>query len=903
MESIGAFLEVVFKRVSPEAVIESISAMDNKKCLICSNRIDRTIFYNEAVKILPQYSEDEIDCIYDYANQLMTQEKEGFEIGTNDFFKLIIFFAKKVLKEEKQTPVCRFDYLLEWRLLTHKLGQDIFTTSYLAYIDTLSKSERSNFTWNPSIHTDDKKLNDILMRGLAENHFHLKGSSHVFSLSWTSLMNSLCNRKKQFEKINAHNKRLDPDQDYGWNTVSADLHHLVLKAALIRVFLYYNLEKDKLQNGMNESEITLFGIFKEDKVFAMIKDNNYLEINLIKIQQAIDVLKSDIYSNDIKFDYIGDRFLNKSYYNDMLTSERKFLYDIFKCIIINERKISKYKDLFYIYLLIKSKLRGELIQVNDRVGFRNFSDYQGRKSEFTEDDLKLRRYVNITAIRASIEEENVKSLEARLIPKMKKRSIIKQINDIDYDIRFSIKQSCLRDRQSCNVCENFRFDYCENLKKQIDAMNDKYFFVVHFPKQKDQLIKRKEKYNIMSFIPRDSKLRHDVKRITLAIMAMREDNNKASKRMLGIDACSNEIGCRPEVFAQAFRYLRDHKVRDKYLYKRLLMDYSPAPQLGLTYHVGEDFLDIADGLRAIDEVILFMNFDKGDRLGHALALGIDVYQWYLFKRNKLVMSKQDLLDNYIWIFQKLKEFGAVDFISLQLKLNENAKRLFIEIYKESEFVRSENQSFDIDEYYDSWKLRGDDPERYKNSHTPNKQFSYWQRCAENPIVDHNLISDKARLLYSAYHFDPHVKLKGSEMDEVKIDNNYIKAIDLIQKKMMMVIGDKGICVETNPSSNYLIGTFKDYTNHPITRFYNAGLYCDEAKIQECPQLSVSINTDDQGVFDTNLGNEYALMAYALMNMLDDDGRRVFKQTFVYDWMEKVRRMGFEQSFKKDSTWS
>lgn len=31
-------------------------------------------------------------------------------------------------------------------------------------------------------------------------------------------------------------------------------------------------------------------------------------------------------------------------------------------------------------------------------------------------------------------------------------------------------------------------------------------------------------------------------------------------------------------------------------------------KLRLTYHVGEDFLDIVDGLRAIDEVLLFVGW-------------------------------------------------------------------------------------------------------------------------------------------------------------------------------------------------------------------------------------------------------------------------------------------------------
>lgn len=59
-----------------------------------------------------------------------------------------------------------------------------------------------------------------------------------------------------------------------------------------------------------------------------------------------------------------------------------------------------------------------------------------------------------------------------------------------------------------------------------------------------------------------------------------------------------------------------------------------------------------------------------------------------------------------------------------------------------------------------------------------------------------------------------------------------------------------------PSSNYLIGTIQKYEAHPILRFNSRYLH----EFQKNMSVCVSINTDDQGVFDTLLENEYALMA-------------------------------------------
>lgn len=62
-------------------------------------------------------------------------------------------------------------------------------------------------------------------------------------------------------------------------------------------------------------------------------------------------------------------------------------------------------------------------------------------------------------------------------------------------------------------------------------------------------------------------------------------------------------------------------------------------------------------------------------------------------------------------------------------------------------------------------------------------------------------------------------------------------------------------------------------------------------------LSVSINTDDQGVFDTLLENEYALMTLALKKAKDKYGQYRYKIEDIYEWIDYVRSMGIEQIFK------
>lgn len=110
------------------------------------------------------------------------------------------------------------------------------------------------------------------------------------------------------------------------------------------------------------------------------------------------------------------------------------------------------------------------------------------------------------------------------------------------------------------------------------------------------------------------------------------------------------------------------------------------------------------------------------------------------------------------------------------------------------------------------------------------------------------------------------------------------------------ISRMGIFIETNPSSNYLIGTINKYIEHPIINFYNLGLTTNLEELKNSPQLCVSINTDDQGVFGTSLDNEYGLLALALEKERNEYGEYKYNPTLIYEWLDKIREMGLVQSF-------
>jgi hypothetical protein len=515
-------------------------------------------------------------------------------------------------------------------------------------------------------------------------------------------------------------------------------------------------------------------------------------------------------------------------------------------------------------------------------------DYQNRKEAFIDDYPIYMDALYSMAIDSTIRNQEIKSLEARIVPKNTSDEISRQIRGIDSAIDKSF----------------YSEEYYFKSKKEFSKWDQKtYFYVLHFTKDREKEIyvdvNKKDERLIASCIPRNHKRRKVVKNQSLSIVNLRKDLNASMKRVFGIDACSNEIGCRPEVFAQAFRYVRNHSSESD---MESFSDEMSMPQLGATYHVGEDFLDVIDGLRAIDEVIKFLNFRQGDRLGHALALGIDVEEWYKSKGNTLVLPKQDYIDNIVWLLAKIREFNIPDMQNLVYSLENEYNKLFYDIYLCNFPEEEKNNVFTHMIYHDAWKLRGDNPELYESSRfVTNFGLSFWDRCAVNyeyPLDGHIRKNKMAAYLYYSYHYNPDVKRVGNTMQEFIVTSSYIKAACLVQKEMMIRVQELGLGIESNPSSNFLIGTFKRYDKHPILNLYNMGLSISDNEKTVCPQLFVSINTDDQGVFDTYLENEYALMASALEQVEDDKGNAKYSPSEVYDWLDRIRQMGLEQSFKK-----
>lgn len=981
MESIISIVNLVLKDVSSRKILKGIidyehfskeqfvALLNQKNDSMSGNDVEQ-LYYYLLTLVEPE------TVLADKKRKSKIFQRQGFSV-----LALIREYTNRVLEQMQGVPICKYRRLLSWRMVTSKLDEDIFTTAFLATQDiSKSWSRRTNFDWKTVIGHDNYELNNLLRKGVAENHYHLKGSAPYFALTWLNLMNDIGN--EQFVKClkEFDNNRLTRNIYPTWDGYEPSYIEMHLQAALIRSFLFcrlthkpfsifnrYAMRIEDIDYYINWpveteslSETDLVHVFESlaetgqiyvsyqelmseifrykgwdldensfwKKLMGCISKEHSFELSYMKnkiieegqydlksisllflskmkqihistegirvllypdrqerfierknfdrvyhyltmpdtiyeIRNSLDAFIKGMHcynretelsqKGSITYDYVSYNHMDeKEHFHNVNHTERWFLYQMFLKLYGGDEEYQVFGNMFYAYLVIKGRIRAELVQVNNKTGFDNFLKYQDRKEYFIDNTPYEKVYSYIAlADTWHYQRDMLVGLEARISPKETAEENRRAVGNIMAALN------------------------------RIEEGKDKTFLVFHFVKQPDEeLTSGKQQC-------RHYKKRIEIKQKAIAIEEFRRNYPREASMVYGIDACSPEIGCRPEVFAQAFTYLRGMQMSANTYGEGV-------PRLGISYHVGEDFLDIVDGLRAIDEAVHFLQMDSGDRLGHALALGVSPVEWYQFKGRRVLLTKQDHLDNIVWINMKIRKYHIRHSESILQELQRDYVHCFQEIY-------GTDIDCDINVYYDAWKLRGDDPEIYMEvrSEEPYTEWDYYARneCyAENRKIRSQ---ELCRQLYLIYHYDEEVKKRGAEVVECKISRELMEVIEQIQRCLQKEIARMGISVEANPSSNYMIGTFDRYDQHPIRAFYNKGLTVDYKELTDNPQIDVTINTDDQAIFATSLENEYAYIALAMEKLRDENGENVYSRSMIYEWLNNIRQNSKKVCFLPD----
>lgn len=857
---------------------------------LLGDTIQRVTRNNVGNMDLHLFNDDTVDAWEKYIRESEWKNVSDDRVSIFEFIRKI---GEECLLIQNGKIYFKIDKFKTWQHVSFHCGEDLFVAAMLADENINSGYNHKDFQWDYILKSDFFRLNSLIDREkINENHFHLAGSAPMVDLSWIYLMNHPLGQEDKYKKFWERKESYYQSPTSHRPSRQSDMETLVKIAAWIRLYLFEKIvlkrktknttDKGNDNNNLDESikgeakgtdsnnfnrsilDIDLY------RIYLMLNGNAELAIKTDDIESTISchLYDSPFSAFDSKVDYaiINDTNVEIDKNCSYIAGERFFTYRCVKYVFENP-KDSFIQTLYYFYLLIKHYFNRLFIQSNNKTGFHNFKEYTDRKGDLM--DTKYYRMAINMAVQGNFNENCLEQLEVRTAPKAGVVELREIINTND-------SSSYLRSPRITRFERLFPNGTRGIEPRKYGDGTDKHFYVLHFIKQRKPEWFEKKDYDNTPLC-REYKNRDKYKQEAQTLMQLMESGDEICSRIFGIDAASNEVHFRPENFGPAFRYLSSYKIRQDVPWEREI------PDLRKTYHVGEDFFDVLDGLRAIYEAVLFLELSHGDRIGHGVALGIDVGKWYQ-THGKITLPRQNKLDNIAWMLYMIRHWGIETTTAYYQELMTEFEKLYLELYEE--------ESPGIKAYMEAWQMRGDDPECYF-SHDPEEKNTYattrWERSRirdKELYMEHAKKRDKVYKIYHRYHFDTALKRRALESvtQEYKqqFKGEYVKLVKQLQIRMRSRIAERGIAVESCPSSNFLISNLDEFKEIPTFQLFPIHEDTAEGLIR----LNVCVNTDDQGVFYTSLMKEYTMLA-AIMREEKENGVRKYSDDAILSWIKHL----------------
>lgn len=731
-------------------------------------------------------------------------------------------------------PLVRFEQLFRWRDISVFLGDDFLTASYLASFDAKKLKNTEDLLWSDILHHDYKDLNLILSKGVSDVHAHHYAAVDVFSLNWISVTNSInygnCKSIKFYQDIILLTS--------AGSQTNASINSVLVAAAFLRLKLFERFVKN-IDVSLND--------FK--KVINLLRGLNNLSTTKAEVQQSINIYKTTALhlpshrAVDYALQQSSFTLNHRNDANMVFYGERNLIYSYLLLYYRGDEIALQYAPYFYLYVLLRSFVRKEFVQINNLKGFENFEKYQDQKNIFINPNDPLAEVFNKIVIQTTLKPND--HLESRISTK---------------GLRLT------------------KADFSKAVFSQDKIMNQpskQLSFVLHlikpnYPEKDIKLLKRSNGDGVARFVDYRISIRKQINSALLVFEGQQKRNAYSffSKRpqLVGLDAAGSELFCRPEVFGHVFRFAKIKGFNRH------------------TYHVGEDFFDIIDGLRAIDEALLFLQLDEGCRIGHALAAGIDAKSYYSKKQFRVISPRQYLLDSCVWCLVRCSEANISMSNAFEVYLTKLINKLYLNC--------GYSQPFDMYSYWNSMLLRGNDPTVLQDAQL---LFSDWQKTAivHTEEVQSALNDPCAVKLFNEYQYSKVVKENGDITVDEKYPEEVVYIASELQRWMIAQLSHLRISIESNPTSNLKIGYIDKYVNHPLLRQFDPIEYRSDCSY---PAICVSVNTDDRGVFATSLYEEFSLLALALYKEKDENGNYKYNPSAILNYIDSIRENGFKTQF-------
>lgn len=656
-------------------------------------------------------------------------------------------------------------------------------------------------------------------------------------------------------------------------------------------------------------------------LYENVKDKNtskdikllldYGENSIVEIDFASFEILEKLHNNGMEINHplLYEVIKNKK---DGYTTKQWFVYNIL--IFSLHEKHSENRNLrkiIKIFLHVTSILRSYMV-MSQNLGLSHFSEYFGSTLRHKEKD----RHNNIAS---NIIANGTTKVEAKISPHA---VLSKKMEFIKYKLAFDKEIIKKESNDITQVHQKYFLDTKKSKRK--------YHFSIHFTRQKDD-----DKDNDSGYLlPRFTKLRNILKKEAKKLSNFLYDEanvvNKfdfyrrfyanstrvleheqhlqnqyidLTKLITSIDVAGDENRTPPEVFAPVMKYLRrDIKKQDEFMsgyikYQKNGHNFIENHRLRISVHAGEDFNHIVTGMRKVHESVKFYHMCERDRLGHALAIGLNPKEWCELNGD-IFVTKQEHIDNLVWLYHQ-----AINILPYYDKTTKLMKQYEKQIKELCEEIYSEN--YRLDDLYKAWKLR---------EYCPIEMFSDDKFKQTDEYISSIIFTDRdgydiARDINKIYHTSCDVRKIGNEIIKIEytnLDNNMYKyritdedfeLIEAVQDSLIQKFCNMGIVIETNPSSNVYISYIDSYDKHPIYRWNPIENRDLHQTTEEKPKfnkfgirtsrMKVCVNTDDPAIMPTTLRNEFELIERAAF------GIHSYNQEHIEKWSEKIRKLGIE----------
>lgn len=548
---------------------------------------------------------------------------------------------------------------------------------------------------------------------------------------------------------------------------------------------------------------------------------------------------------------------------------------------------------FHLYILLMNEFHTFYVQRDNMYGFKQFQKYS-----YTSGSVAKSAYYYDHVFR-SLHGHGRNSVtnyaELRIAPLSSQKANVKRIGGILHGyyhyLLWASSQENLGDTRSMDMDSLLRHlnDLLERFPTRRRVVRP--VIVLHLIKQQWSPESEKEEVRYASLRKKNKKILNLWQSLFAKYPLLR-------KWVRGIDAAADEMDTPPDVFAVSYRAARS--------------------VLGLrhaTYHAGEDFYHLISGIRNIWDAVQLLEFQRGDRIGHATALGVNPQLWLTTMPRCVTPTCGEWLQDLVFLWDLLHE--CTGYHEISRRLNRDILNLSYSIFHQSGISPHtlsrvfSLRRLDTETLLSMYTEAEDAVLQHLSTSLPDAHLRAAPGKAELALMVANYIAenvpadrehDMEKLmvrraflnetpevlsLLLQWQRDKHVLRRSSVRREVPADYLSVRELIFIQQQILSRLTSLGIVLETLPTSNLRIGQYKEMGQHHSLRWLGIGAYEGDSP------PPIVLGTDDPGIFATDIKGEFyhlfaslckrGLNAQAALNLMaevNENGNRYAFRTLV-----------------------